>query len=95
MAARDRAVSVEDAGQALGVSASTVWRMIRRGELPSVRRRGRRLVLAEGLAGRARDASPRAIPPMTRDHPIFRLVGAGRGGGATPGARDKHALLDR
>jgi len=26
---------------------------------------------------------------------MFRLVGAGRGGGRTPGARDKHAILDR
>jgi putative transcriptional regulator len=27
-------------------------------------------------------------------HPIFRLIGAGHGGG-TPGARDKHAILDQ
>jgi hypothetical protein len=33
------------------------------------------------------------LPPLTRDHPIFRLVGAGHGGGRAPGARDKHALL--
>jgi uncharacterized protein (TIGR03435 family) len=26
---------------------------------------------------------------------LIRLVGAGRGGGRTPGARDKHAILDR
>jgi len=53
-------ISVEEAGRALGVSRSTVWRLIRRGE----------------------------------HHPIFRLVGAGRGGGRAPGARDKHAILD-
>ena len=34
------------------------------------------------------------IPPFSKDHPIFRLMGAGRGGGQSPGARDKHAILD-
>ncbi|MDO8678925.1 MAG: hypothetical protein Q7R30_10225 [Acidobacteriota bacterium] len=34
------------------------------------------------------------IPAFSDDHPIFRLVGAGRGGGQAPGARDKHAILD-
>jgi hypothetical protein len=68
--------------------------MIRRGELATVRERGRRLVLAEGLARRARRRTRHVVPPLTRDHPIFRLVGAGRGGARAPGARDKHALLD-
>jgi excisionase family DNA binding protein len=95
MATAGRRVSVEQAGQALGVSPSTVWRMIRRGDLPSVRQRGRRLVLASGLTSRARLRTRQEIPPLTRDHPIFRLVGAGRGGGGSPGAQDKHALLDR
>ena len=95
MATAGRRVSVEEAGQALGVSPSTVWRMIRRGDLPSVRHRGRRLVLADGLTSRPRLRSQQEIPPLTRDHPIFRLVGAGRGGGGSPGARDKHALLGR
>ena len=36
MTTLERRVSVEEAGQALGVSPSTVWRMIRRGDLPSV-----------------------------------------------------------
>jgi excisionase family DNA binding protein len=94
MTAATRRFSIEEAGRALGVSAATVWRMIRRGELPTVRERGRRLVLAEGLASRARRRIRRGLPPLTRDHPIFRLVGAGRGGGRAPGARDKHALLD-
>ena len=95
MTTTSRRVSVEEAGRALGVSPSTVWRMIRRGSLPSVRHRGRRLVLPEGLTSRARRSAREEIPPLTRDHPIFRLVGAGRGGGSGPGARDKHALLDR
>jgi excisionase family DNA binding protein len=95
MATASPRVSVEEAGRVLGVSPSTVWRMIRRGDLPSVRHRGRRLVLAQGLTTRARRSARQEIPPLSRDHPIFRMVGAGRGGGGAPGARDKHALLDR
>ena len=89
-------ITVEEAGRALGVSRSTVWRLIQRGELPSVRRGGRRLVPADAARkGSRRAASAAAVPPLTEDHPIFRLVGAGRGGGNTPGARDKHAILDK
>jgi len=83
------------AGQVLGVSTSTVWRMIRRGDLASVRQRGRRLVLASALPARAPRVGRTVIPPFTRDHPIFRLAGAGHSGGQAPGARDKHALIDR
>lgn len=87
-------LSIEAAAQALGVSRSTVWRMIRRGDLLTVRDRGRRRVLAETLTRRARPKARPPIPPLTLDHPIFRLVGAGRGGGRVPGARDKHALVN-
>ena len=88
-------ITVEEAGRALGVSRSTVWRLIQRGEIPSVRRGGRRLVPVDAARKRPRRAaSAAAVPPLTEDHPIFRLVGAGRGGGNAPGARDKHAVLD-
>jgi excisionase family DNA binding protein len=89
------AATVSEAGLALGVSASTIWRMIRRGELPSVRRRGRRLVPRAALRGTTPKAGPREIAPLRRDHPIFRLVGAGHSGGNAPGARDKHGILHR
>ncbi|HYU78093.1 MAG TPA: helix-turn-helix domain-containing protein [Vicinamibacterales bacterium] len=88
-------ITVEEAGQALGVSRSTVWRLIQRGELPSVRRHGRRLVPATAVQTRTRRPRTAAIPPFSHNHPMFRLVGAGRGGGRTPGARDKHTILDR
>jgi len=88
-------MSVEEAGRVLGVSRSTVWRLIQRGELPSVRRGGRRLVPAKSLRRGAGRRRPMGLPAFSHDHPIFRLVGAGRGGGRTPGARDKHAILDR
>jgi len=88
-------ITVEDAGRALGVSRSTVWRLIQRGDLPSVRRGGRRLVPANAIRTRTARRRQAGIPALSHDHPIFRLVGAGRGGGRTPGARDKHAILDR
>jgi excisionase family DNA binding protein len=88
-------ITVEEAGRTLGVSRSTVWRLIQRGDIPSVRRGGRRLVPARAVEMRARRRRTEGIPPFSHDHPIFRLVGAGRGGGRTPGARDKHAILDR
>jgi excisionase family DNA binding protein len=88
-------LTVQEAGRGLGVSRSTVWRLIQRGELPSVRRGGRRLVPATAVRTRRRRRQTARVPAFSHDHPIFRLVGAGRGGGSTPGARDKHALLDR
>lgn len=88
-------ISVDEAGRALGISRATVWRMIRRGELPTVRRAGRRLVPSTAIKSRARLTGRGRIPPFSADHPIFRLVGAGRGGGQAPGARQKHDLLDR
>ena len=88
-------LTVAESARRLGVSESTVWRMIRRGELTSVRSAGRRLVLAEAVAHRVRSAADVPVPPFSLDHPIFRLAGAGRSGGAEPGARDKHGILDR
>ncbi len=86
---------MQEAGCALRVSRSTVWRLIQRGELPSVRSGGRRLVPATAVRARTRRRQTAGVPAFSHDHPIFRLVGAGRGGGRTPGARDKHAILDR
>jgi hypothetical protein len=86
-------IGVVDASHALGVSVSTVWRMIRRGSLPSVHRSGRRLVPVRALARSGCRVGSTDIPKIDEHHPIFRLVGAGRSGGASPGARDKHALL--
>lgn len=78
----------------MGVSESTVWRMIQRGTLPSIRRSGRRLIPREALEHQAVSRQADKVPPLSIDHPIFRLVGAGRSGGHGPGARDKHAILD-
>jgi excisionase family DNA binding protein len=91
----DALLTIEEAGRALGISRATVWRMIQRGDLPSVRRGGRRLVQATAVRTRTRQRRPTTLPPFTHDHPIFRLAGGGRSGGRTPGARDKHGILDR
>ena len=88
-------VTVEEAGRTLGVSRSTIWRLIQRGDLPSVRRAGRRLVPARAIQARTPRRRTSSVAPFSHDHPIFRLAGAGRGGGTMPGARDKHAILDR
>jgi excisionase family DNA binding protein len=88
-----RAFTVEEASRMMGVSLSTIWRMIRRGALSSYRKGGRRWIPEHAL-GAARPSGARAkVPAFTREHPIFRLIGAGHGGGAAPGARDKHAIL--
>ncbi len=88
-------LSVAEAGESLGVSVSTVWRMIRRGDLASVRLGGRRLIPEDALEARVRVRQGGELEPFSHDHPIFRLVGAGRSGGQEPGARDKHAILER
>lgn len=88
-------MTVDQAGHALGVSRSTVWRLIQRRDLPSVRRAGRRLVPLMALQAKTRRRRSTQVPAFSDDHPIFRLVGAGRGGGQLPGARDKHAILDK
>jgi excisionase family DNA binding protein len=95
MSDQQQFVDVPEAGRVLGVSESTVWRMIRRGTLPSVRQGGRRLILRRALKKANQKRSSDQIPPFTKDNPLFRLAGAGRGGGQAPGARDKHAILDR
>ena len=93
MAADEQLITVSEAGRILGVSESTVWRRIRSGALPSVRRNGRRLVPRRALK-RASARRFSAIPPFTPDHALLALAGAGRGGGRRPGAREKHAILD-
>jgi excisionase family DNA binding protein len=87
-------ISVSAAAEELGVSLSTVWRMIRRGELPTVRV-GRRRFLARSALSEKRIRQPAQKPaPFGPDHPFWGFIGAYRSGGAKPGARDKHALLD-
>jgi excisionase family DNA binding protein len=91
-------LTVDQAGRALGVSRATVYRMIKRGLLLTLRKNGRRWVPAHVLKSRqvVRREYKRIedIPPLGRDHPIFKLIGKFRSGGKGPGSSDKHAILD-
>ena len=87
-------ISVSSAGEELGVSLSTMWRMIRRGELQTVRIGGRRLVRRSDLRGKSVRAQPTRSVPFTAGHALWRLAGAYRSGGSGPGSGDKHAILD-
>ncbi len=87
-------LTVDEAVRALGISRSTLWRRLQSGAIPSVRRGGRRLVRLTMTRKATCKEVTGDIPPFTGKHPIFRLMGAGRSGGRTPGARDKHAILD-
>ena len=87
-------LTIDEAIRALGVSRSTLWRRLQRGDLPSIRRGGRRFVNLPMRQKAVRERVTGDIPPFTAGHPIFRLMGAGRSGGQSPGARDKHAILD-
>ena len=90
---RDELVSVTEAARQLGVSLSTVWRRIRRGELPSVRVHGRRLIPRADLYAPGAGTELARIPPFTRDNPIFSMIGIGNSGGQGPGSEDKYAIL--
>lgn len=74
--------------KANGVSLSTVWRLLRRRELASIKRRGKRFI-APGAVIRTRKMNL----PLTAEHPIWALVGAGKSGGAGPGSSDKRRYL--
>jgi excisionase family DNA binding protein len=84
-------LTVEEARAALGVSRATVWRMIQRKELASVRRRGRRLI--PEAAVRPAALGPAQLMPISPSHPMARLIGIGNSGGRGPGASAKHAIL--
>jgi len=87
-------LTIDEAIRVLGVSRSTLWRRLQRGDLASVRRGGRRLVRLTTPRKPVGGKAMGDIRPFTENHPIFRLMGAGRSGGRSPGARDKHAILD-
>lgn len=86
-------LSVEEAGRALGVSRSTVWRMIKRGQLPSVRHHGRRQIPSSATRREREISRLEDLPPFTRDNPFFKLMGAFHSDGSGPGSSDKYAAL--
>lgn len=85
--------TVVETAEKLGVSQSTIWRMLRRGELESVQRSGRRLVPRRALERRARASDRSRSRPLSSDHPLWKLVGAFRSGGEGAGSSDKYGVL--
>jgi excisionase family DNA binding protein len=88
-------LTIPQAARALGVSEATVWRRLRAGSLPSVRREGRRLIPARALrARRAMEVATRALPTFTAANPLFTMVGMGRSNDRNGrGSSDKYAEL--
>ncbi len=88
-----------EAARRLGVSESTVWRLLRRDALSSVKVGGRRRIPAGALGGLARPAravlQPRDIPPLSVDDALFALAGRFRSDGSGPGSSDKHRYLGK
>ena len=93
--AKRELVTIDVVIEELGVSRSTVWRMIRRGELSTVRVGRRRLVPKQSLRTRRVKTSRSDKPkPFTMDSPLWRLFGAGRSGGGKPSSSDKYAMYE-
>jgi excisionase family DNA binding protein len=78
-----------EAAEAMGVSLSTVWRQMRRGELASYKVGNRRLIPSDAIRRPPEDG----LRLLTPDHPIWALAGAGKSGGAGPGSSDKYFYL--
>ena len=79
------------AAKRLGVSLSTVWRLLRRSQLPSIKRRGRRLIPSRAVEAQELPS----VPVVDDKHPIWALVGAARSGGAGPGSSNKRFYLNQ
>ncbi len=88
----DPLLTVEQAAQRLGVSESTLWRMIRSGRIQSVRKGGRRFIPTSSLRVEQRVQTDE-VPPLTLDNPLFRMIGMARGPGEGAGSEDKRGAL--
>jgi excisionase family DNA binding protein len=90
-------LTVEQVARRLGVSQSTVWRLVRRGALVSTKTRGRRVVAATSVHEMTREVTvgPAAaqIRPLSLEDALFRLAGKFRSSGRGPGSSDKHHYL--
>lgn len=85
-----------EAARRLRVSESTLWRILRREQLPSVKVGGRRRIPAGAIGRVARPARPaqvRDMAPLTLDDALFTLAGRFRSNGKGPGSSDKHHYL--
>ena len=86
-------MAVPEAAAELHVSESTVWRLLRAGELASVVESGRRRILRSAIERRVRQRAAGTLQPLGPTHPLWRWVGAARSGGQGPGSEDKYGVL--
>ena len=86
-------MAVTEAAAELRVSESTIWRLLRAGELASVVESGRRRVVRSAVERRVHRRPEGTLKPLTATHPLWRFVGAGRSGGRGPGSEDKYGVL--
>jgi len=85
-----------EAARRLRVSDSTIWRLLRREQLQSVKIGGRRRIPAGAIGRVARSVRaerPQDIPPFTLADALFTLAGRFRSDGKGPGSADKHRYL--
>ena len=85
-------MTVSETAEALKTSLSTVWRLLRAGELGSTQSGGRRWVDRRDVERRVRLGAPRPLP-LSRTHPFVRMVGAYKSGGVGPGSENKYGVL--
>lgn len=90
---RNETMAVTEAAAELRVSESTVWRLLRAGELASVVESGRRRVFRSAVERRVQRRLEGALKPLSPTHPLWRFIGAGRSGGSGPGSEDKYGAL--
>ena len=92
-------LTAAEAARRLGVSESTVWRLLRRERLPSVKVGGRRRIAAAMLSRVAQPVGivprPEDFPPLGLDDALFTLAGRFRSAGTGAGSSDKHGELGR
>src|SRR2546421_10417044 len=88
-------LTIDQVARRLGVSESTVWRLVRRATLVTTKLRGRRMIAATSLHALAREGIQRdtELNILTLEHPLFRLAGKFRSSGRGPGSSDKHHYL--
>src|SRR5439155_19412066 len=94
--AAEKWLTPAEAARRLRVSESTIWRFLRREQLPSVKIGGRRRIPAGAIGRAARPVRPvraRDIPPLALDNALFALAGSFRSDGKAPGSADKHRYL--
>lgn len=92
MTRRPDSLTVGETAEVLNTSLSSVWRLLRAGELKSTQTGGRRWVDRRDVERRARLSAPRP-EPLSKNHPFVRMVGAYKSGGAGPGSENKRAVL--